>query len=400
MTSSTDAPVFESTEVTLDEFSWLLAFVYALLATVFALVGLKGPGMLPFFGAPALAALVRGVGVTLPNEGRLRVDAEGLRWNDVLVASRDAIVGVVRTEAVVTVRVGAPSYRLLRFVAPDEQNASTFVRALGGDWEHSAVTLRLGSPFTRLPSNGYVAAVVVVGIAMIAAFGWGLTQYNNIAERLPFFSAGSVCLLLLFMAFAPSRVSLGSDGILVTWFGRRRWLSWHEVARVEPVPGADALVLITHTGEKFPLPTELALRFSEADAKPELASRIEACVRAANDTKRHLVSRRLARGERSMHQWISDLRALTRDTPGYRVKPVTREELLAVLRDSSAEEQLRIAAAVALAADGARDEVSREAETLASPGVRVALHDVATARDDDTLEAAIKAVEATRGGRY
>jgi hypothetical protein len=392
---------FESSAFTLDRFSWLLLLLYTFFATVFALGVYISETLLALFAFPAVVVLVQQLGFSLPSSGHVHVNADGIFWNNTHLVARDNILGVVRADTVITLRTGAPSHRLLRFNAPDQQSAETFVRALGSDAERSALTLRLGSPFTRLSSDVYIPLVAGAAVGALGSVVWALIHVTDAGARLPFFVVASLLVALLVMAFAPTRVTLGSDGVLVRWLGRQRWLPWHDVARVEKTPERDELMLTTHTGHEFALPTELPLSLGDPDTKPELAHRVEALVRAANDAQRHPVARRLARGERSVRTWIADLRALTQAAPGYRAQPVTRGELLAVLHDTNAWEQLRIAAAVALATEGEREVVSQQAETIASPRVRVVLDEIAARSDDDeALEAALEAAEiARRSGR-
>jgi hypothetical protein len=104
-----------------------------------------------------------------------------------------------------------------------------------------------------------------------------------------------------------------------------------------------------------------------------------------------------ARHGRPIADWQADLRARLATT-GYRGSAaVTVEDAEAVLRSAAAPAELRVGAALALAAAGERFRVAEAIGPVAEPQLRVALEHVADERDDPAaLEVAMARVARSR----
>jgi hypothetical protein len=212
----------------------------------------------------------------------------------------------------------------------------------------------------------------------------------------------------------PSRVTVGSDGISIRRFGREEFIALDGIADAvagdtEPVFGSPLSVVRLLDGEgrvvrelvvdqkKYGPFTEGIHLAIDARAR-SLADRIRETIRLRNARKEPFDPRTLARGDRDMHVWLSDLRALLSQATGFRdVDPPTTEALLSLVEDASARPMDRAAAAIALSRsdESIKHRVRVVAEATAAPQLRIAL-EAAAIDDEQKLTSALDEIERAR----
>jgi hypothetical protein len=96
----------------------------------------------------------------------------------------------------------------------------------------------------------------------------------------------------------------------------------------------------------------------------------------------------LARGGRTVREWLTDLRTVRE--AHYRVAAIHDEDLLRVLSDPKADESVRAAAAICLAKNDG-EKVRIAADDVAEPKLRAAI-DAALDDDEAKLEQALAAI--------
>jgi hypothetical protein len=235
-------------------------------------------------------------------------------------------------------------------------------------------------------------------------------QKLSFPSRSPFFSGGPlvvafgilVCLALMavsclgtFLAFPlvvvvlmPRYVCPGVDGLLLKWFFWKRFIPYATLVEVRDLPGRACLVLAS--GETIAIGT---WRFNHAWLLGWLRDELSAFRARAHAVD---LTGALARGERPTEEWVRDARRLLDPTTAYRSAAITRDVLLQVAEDASAEETSRVGAAVALRDvmdDEDRRRVVAAAATSVSPRIRVALDAAVTADDDAAVVRALRVYE-------
>ncbi len=187
---------------------------------------------------------------------------------------------------------------------------------------------------------------------------------------------GLLIVWLVVMAL-PTRVAVGSDGVLVSWFWRRRFLRYADVRTVRPYGSGSEQGVGVWTGDgrvvKLPIKAQLtqALNDQQTDL---ITQRIQQAI-AGHAQRRSGTAPRLPEpGGRSPIAWIRALRAVgSGANADHRTAPIAAEELFRVVEDPGAEPLARASAAVAvgggLGAEG-RSRLRIAAQATALPEVR------------------------------
>jgi hypothetical protein len=187
----------------------------------------------------------------------------------------------------------------------------------------------------------------------------------------------------------PTRVSIGTDGILTRWAGKERYTALSDVraAKVyqEYVQGKyrNGVVLTLANGEELKLPTGQS-EFGAADAM-RLAHRIQEAQAARQRGASAKAAGTLARGERSILEWVRELRRMGAGVVDHRTPVVPVDRLLSIVEDTAAPAADRAAAALAATATTdaqAKVRIRVAAETTVSPQLRVALLRIAETPPD------------------
>ena len=330
--------------------------------------------------------------------GTLTVDGENVRLDGRVLAARaeltQGFVVPAREGTLVRLERGALRPGVVVRVR-DEAEAVGLLRALGFDAEHAAAEMRAASGLLALSVPKQMAIMLPGVLACLAGIFWATATFQKQAG--PYVMA-IVTMLLVWtftLAFAPTTIRIGTDGVVTRWLGRERFVRFTEIERAErydEIVGTKrqcGVRLHLRGGEPVRLPTGQT-EIGESESR-QLLTRIEEA-RAARDAG-HVASAAafLSRGTKNALDWVRSLRALGSGALDLRTSAVPTEVLLKTVEDGGSSETERAGAAVAaLASRESRDVAARirvAAETAASPKLRVALDRLA---DEPTDEDAAK----------
>jgi hypothetical protein len=351
------------------------------------------------FGTMALSYGTRSTKNARFDDGMLTVDEHRLALDGATLATREELTQgyLVPTQQGTLVRLerrGLHPGIVLRVA--DEQVGRALLQALGFDAAHAVAEMRIASQLIAFNMLTQLAVTMpAVGVGMAAIFAIAATLR---AQGGPFVFA-VVALMLTYMlglAFAPTTVRIGTDGIATRWLWRERFIPFSTIAKTEKYDEYVASkrqrgVRLTLTnGEAVRLPTGQT-DIGEVEAA-RLLTRIEEAraARHAGNVSPDL----LVRGDRDVAGWVRALRGIGEGAQQLRASALPIDVLLQLVEDASAREVDRASAAVAALASAdaeAKRRVRVAAETTASPKLRVALNRIA----EDPEEAEIGAVLGT-----
>lgn len=305
-----------------------------------------------------------------------------------------------------------------RLALPRENIVSAFVSPSWPNGAYVRVHRRVGWPAEYWTADVDGAHALVAGLGLDASRIVGIAKGAPIVEGLwlrvllglsvvalaamlttisPLFSLATVPLAILFGALTllPQKFVVGTDGVLIRWFGRRvRFIPIQEIAVVEQLPG----VVRVHLHDRTIRDLVVSRRIGEQSATIGLqvgllAERIRGAMRRAGALE--VDTSVLERGERDVGSWIAALRDLARGT-GYRAA-VQREDLVYVVEDGQRPAHVRIAAAVALGESDPHERARLRiaAESSSMPELRDAL-DAVLCGDDEQLRASLVRVDEGR----
>lgn len=346
------------------------------------------------FGWISLSYGMRSIAGAKADEGALEVSLDAIAFAGRELVKRDEL-----RQAFVIPQPGAPLVRLERkgrldrplFVRlRDREEADAFVRALGLDAEHTAAEMRVASTMLAWSLGKQLAAVLVPMLLVLPALM--LTRTLPLVLVLPLFY-----LVYVFgLTFAPTTVRVGTDGLVTRWLGRTRFIAHSEIERVasyDEIRGTKrqrGVRLDLKGGEIVRLPTgQRDIALTEA---AQLEQRIDEAREAFRRGATTGTTDVLARGDRSVTDWVRYLRGVGAGAVGPRAPAIPQEVLMRVVEDSKAAPLERASAAVAAIASG-RDDVKQRvrvaADTTVSPKLRVALERIAAGaeeNDDELIE--------------
>lgn len=359
-------------------------------------------GWLAFVAAPSAGLLVWQRRRT-PRGGRqIEIGEEGLFADGKLLVPRADMVRavVVPSEGGTAVSIQRKQGFFVAIDVPDEAAGQRLVRALGFAAEQRTAEFVVDSPLAaRLPAWALVGSFS----AALAAAAVGARSGSGLG-----FVAFFAWYALFLVAVRPTKITIGTDGVLLSWLGRQTLLRYSEIADVVPEKGSLRFELAG--GGTRIVRAEWTAR-QRARTQPEMASaavymeslaqRIREAKEAAGGADVAVLERR----GRPLEEWLRRLRALTdRGAPGFREAPIVPEALWKTVENGHAEPAARAAAAVALQPsldDGGRERLRVAADVVAAPKLRVALR-AAAEGDERALAAALaemEAAEAARGAR-
>lgn len=331
----------------------------------------------------------------LPEGSRLRFSREGIHCGERLLLSRGEVDNgavVPRTDQeetrVLLGKKGSLSFTHTLRVR-DAAEAQRVLEALGLDAAHSTFAHREAGP------SAYNARIYS-GLA--ALFGASAAGFLPLLVALHGSALAALLPGLAMVAFfgtlwgTRSEVVVGADGVSVRWLGYQRFCAWSEVLRVEP--RADGFALHRREGEPFVVRVNVPQRaaFAAAD-RALLLERLEEALRVHRECAEALDPATLARGERSLSDWLSSLRGLL-GRATHRAAALLPEHLWQLVADPRAPAPERAAAAAALAPgldDAGKARLRAAAESTASTHLRVALESAASG-DEAQLAASLEAL--------
>lgn len=319
---------------------------------------------------------LRDVLTTANNRARVRADSSGVtiaRTVRLQVESRKIRRSEIATGFFVPDRRGGRVFlndsrgtKVLDARVRDHEEGTALLAALGLDATKQRFTRDVASPLGAIlgPMRNKVLAFVGF-LAVAGAF--------VVAGRSPVPAIAVAALAMLVMAW-PQRVEIATDGVVVSWFGRRRFTRFADVKEIAIARGAVSLVL--HSGK--------AIVVSRDDQMPAIAARLREAFDAYQQRGSDgVVAALVAREEREMPDWLTHLRGLR--SQSYREASIDDEALLRVVEDPGAAPDARAGAVVALRptlSSAGRERIRVASAATAEPRLRVALDALADASEE------------------
>lgn len=374
---------------------------------------LRDIGSVAFRAAPALAVLsvlVTSVSLPRPGPARVSVTREGVhvrRGGRSRFIPKEKIADglVVPTQpkhsAVLHLRGGDQ----LSFVVNTEGEAlNTFDKlGIGPDQRRTVATL-------RGPGRQLVAGCVGLGVSSIALL-IALMALSQVARAFAVMFPLAMTALIgitwaIFRSFRPPEVAIGSDGVLIRRAWTSRFIPYSMIEGVRARAGDGTWASSSHLdltllrggrgGERSEV---VSVGSGDGRLVEGLADRVrDVMAKNAGDAELR-AAESLARAElldpsgRSVSAWREALSSLVGEEAGYRRRSLSKDDLLAVLRDPEAPAGRRIGAAIALRASrhpDAHERIRVAAEACASDPLREALESAAKDElDEATLEQAL-----------
>jgi hypothetical protein len=283
----------------------------------------------------------------------------------------------------------------------DEADGRRILAALGLDAAQTITSFR-GMALTQatiLRSFGLMALAMALGVAVGSLAGM---LGNPAAASI----AGAITMgtLAAFGSLMPTRIEVGTDGVLIRWLTYRRFIPHAEITGgwvQETGLGRGRRVQVMlqlEGGEKVRLPiTSQRYRRERADL---LVQRIAEARQVGSHTE-GADTRVLERRGREVDEWVRALRELTR-LATHRAKAVAPGDLWQVVESPSQDPLARAAAAIALEPEldaSNRQRLRVAAQATASPKLRIALDAVADQAEDEALTEALSALDEDRETR-
>jgi hypothetical protein len=382
----------------------------ALAAAAFVLGSGSEPAWLPLVSLAIMGSWLGGGIVYSMNawpieqRGALEVERRGISIDGELVVPSEQIVSaafakVAGTKPVVQLKLrGQPLLRWLRVAG--EAEAREVVEALELDAAHTRATFILPwGPFRWGVAYVFymflwLAAPFVLVAGMLLSRGYGGMSPLGSAVM----AALGACLVGgYWLTWWRSRqhVTIGADGVLVTQWGRTRFVGYRDIVGIHQRPGpmvrgmraaSEAFDLELGSGERIGFNTERARRRLGLFEGDVVAQRIREAMAL------HGRGEETAEPHARLPARLADLRRLGGQANiDMRTAPTDVDGLWRIVEDPAARPRDRAGAAAALS--GARDPATQSrlrdtADTIAMPLLSAAIHAAAEGADAD-LEAAL-----------
>jgi hypothetical protein len=332
-------------------FAWLLSRVFVFLGVLAVVASLFFAfGLAAQRPTPKRVLRTRPANVKLTEAG-IEIEDEGMIPAELIASAYVQPNGADRPLLVVR---GHDGKAIFQAFADDETDAARMLDALGHDPQHHRTLFVATSPLAKL-------GLVPIAIA---------TMLTVLVVSLPFdakpfvrLMAGSVAFVAgLAYSIGPQRIEIGTEGMLVTWRGRRRYIRFDDITSIER-KGTD--VRLKHADRV------LKLDFAEGYIAEAFEYRLRIGMSSASGAPSPTTAR-LSRGAQSLEEWRASLRRL--GDVSYRDAGVSEDELWQIVHDPAANEDARAAAALLLRArPEAHPRLRVAAESAASPRLRIAL---------------------------
>jgi hypothetical protein len=190
----------------------------------------------------------------------------------------------------------------------------------------------------------------------------------------------------------PQQLAMGADGLLVSSWRGSSMVPFESIARASFENASWCFVL--HDETKLRFPTDWTKE--EQETASELLEKAIAA-HPPPDREPADLDAWLGRGEQSTDVWVSRLRRLlSQATQGYRSAAPDRDTLREVLLRGTAPPQQRVAAAIALCAEGhgeEREHVRVASEVTVQPELQEAFRIIAVEDDDLAAGQALEGLE-------
>lgn len=311
----------------------------------------------------------------------LAADAKGISLNDKLVIERANIVaGYVQPSLGIVcfnLRAGGD----FQVEVADVASANELLSVLGLD---------AGTATASFATSSYLSASRLGPLprwAVLAFFLFFVSFFHPLQGL-----AGLFVPVLLVFAMWPARVTVGPDGVLLTWLALRRFYPCSKIRSVTQRGALSARTVLTLVdgSEIHLIARENASRDEERHAQHgALRLRIEGALEAFRQRLPEVdPTSLLAAGGRSAVEWMRSLRAMSVGGGGYRQAALSSEQMWRVVQDPTASPSTRTGAAIALSPsldEAGRSDLLRAAEACAHPKVRVALTSLAVGASETAV---------------
>ncbi len=367
-------------------------------------MGLRPFGPLPLWLlGPLIAAIQRRPKI---ERAAIEASADGLRIGDALVPRARLASALLRHEHekayVVLGRKGFLRAASVDIQVESEDQADELCRALGLDAASTTAEFKLfrDDEATRKTALVAIAAAAGVMVAVTRA---------HLGALAPLLMVGLLFLVVVPVLILSRQVKLrvGADGIaLREGLTGRRFVSHDEIRSVS----ADGVAITIELEHGSPIRLNLASgkrRRRRTDRTAEVERQAQSIVwriEKAREAYRALAgdapqaALALDRGEKTLREWIDQLRAIgVGANATFRSAQLTREQLLRIVESTTAAARERIAAAVALRealTDEEKPRIRVAADRCAEPALGEAMVRVALAPSDEELESALEEASA------
>lgn len=355
-----------------------------------AAIAARNPALLaPLFHATVFGALAFfGVRHWNPSatwrSGRVTAGPDGIQFDGSAVVARDkikdALIMPYKGQTAVRVSlngVGAPEYVAVK----DVEEGRRLLRALGLDASQSVARLKVLGQFFDLPAWKTVLLTVAPMAVFVGTLASTVSLFGKQAAPYALALLPIVLGFLVTVMVNPTKVEVGADGILTTWFGAKRFFSYADLEFVGPYEDAKmgkvyvGVELGLRSGEKVKLSTGQKRWGDENQAL--ILERISEAIETYKSGMSASDASVLGRNGRAPLDWITALRQLGAGANAdMRTAPVAIDRLWRLVEDASATAVARVSAAIALGPhidERERKRIRMAAESTASPKLRVAL---------------------------
>lgn len=284
--------------------------------------------------------------------------------------------------------------RELKLLVSDPAVAESMVETLGLDASRSTASWIGGRGRSYSSGLDSLTALLWV-VAFFVALALAFVPVLSVA-----ITAGTALLAPLFMELTRTRIIVGSDGVLVRWFGKSRFCRFEDVERIDT--WRTGIKLLLRGGGTFDVAfcsETQATRDPYGEIRSKIQSlreRIEQAIRARQASpSANVTNDPYLRGTRSPREWLAALRRVFEPSANIRSNSPTCESAWRVVLDPGAREDARVGAAAAIAMSTDAEERARlreVASSLVDARVRVAL-EAAASGDEAALEEAMARVE-------
>lgn len=387
-------------------FVYLGAAIYALAIPVLALVFATGVYPLAsllihcaLFGTFAMAYGFLSTTSPTFDGGTIAVTHRGIELDGRVIAGKQELEqGVVMpTGQAILVRLR----RKGTFTPPifvkvkNEHEGVELLTALGFDAAHTAAEMRIATGLAAMPVAKQMLMILPAILAgMFGSFLTGLSLQDQSGPYI-FVIIAMMIAYVFSVAFAPTRVRIGTDGVVSRWLGRERFMAFSEIERVERYEEyigtklQHGVKLFLEAARIIRLPTGQT-DIGRADAAA-LLERINEAAAARKAGHVATTSDLLLRGERSVHEWLAVLRKVGSGAHDFRSNAVPVETLLEVVENPAAPPTQRAGAAIAaFTHPSARERIRIASEATASPKLRVAFGRIADGATDEAIATALE----------
>lgn len=334
--------------------------------------------------------------------GMLRVDRhqrllfQALRGREEVLAHRSELTHgfIAPTEGAMLVRltrnVNVPLFVRVR----DASEGERLLLALGFDAEHVAAEMKVAS---GLLSKSVGKQLLYMLPLLVLFMGVFLPMVSRLGHGGPILlSVLPLVAYSLAVAYLPTSIRIGTDGIFTSWLGQKRFIAHSdiEIASIydESISSTrqHGVKLVLKSGKVVRIPT--GQTDIGADDARQLCHRLYQALYARTDGAAAPAA--IAQGGRSLHDWIRDLRSLGAGAIGHRTQAMPLDALLRIVEDSRASARDRVVAALAAMSSGEDPDIERRvrvaAEASAAPHLRALLMRIV---DDENYASIVNALE-------